>query len=60
LLLAKSSYTQQQPKGMKGDCVFASAIEERCMLVVEQTTSLDFDLLIKPQHLQRLKDKINT
>jgi hypothetical protein len=47
LLLAKILCTQQQPKGMDGSCVFASAIELRCVLVVEQTASLDFDLLLK-------------
>jgi hypothetical protein len=46
-LLLKSSYTQQQSKGVEGDFVFVSAVGVRCMLVVEQTTSLDFDLLIK-------------
>jgi hypothetical protein len=46
-LLAKSPYTQQQPTGHEGGCVFVSAVDVHLVLVVEQTTSLDFDLLLK-------------
>jgi hypothetical protein len=50
LLLWKSAYTQQQPAGSVGGCIFGSAVLGGCRLVVEQTTSRTtkfFDPLLK-------------
>jgi hypothetical protein len=39
VLLPKTPYTQQQPTGLAGDCVLASALDLGCWLVVEQFAS---------------------